>query len=301
MQPYDDSSRRYSYTEYMQGDGAHIRLKLDTDNPISLTDFVGSFTGLGSEFERFIGREKPELRSESEIFVNEVRAGCIEADLVAVFNGALAAGLLPTMVDYIDKGQILTTFVKDLQARLSKYFTPGGREPTASKPEISDFMKTVRAIANDPNGNVHLEAATFEDGVRKVRAQFRFGAPEAREAERQLLDHRAELEMKTDADHERVLLHFVRPSVEAGKPGKKGGERAIIGSLHPKALAVLYASDLAERRVRHELMSVEGNVFRKLFDVDVNVEMSAAGKPIAYRITALHAVIDAPDDSEEAA
>ena len=50
--------------------------------------------------------------------------------------------------------------------------------------------------------------------------------------------------------------------------------------------------------MRHELLEAAGNVFKLLFDVDVNVERSAAGKPIAYRITAVHAVIPSDDEPD---
>jgi hypothetical protein len=47
----------------------------------------------------------------------------------------------------------------------------------------------------------------------------------------------------------------------------------------------------------HEKFQLDGNVFRALFDVSVNVELSAAGRPIAYRITEVHAVLS--DDEDE--
>jgi len=290
---------KFTYKEAMGETGAHIRLKLDTDEPIALSDFVGSFVGLGNQFEKYVGRERPELRASSEFFVKEVRAGCVEADLVVLIGAAGtmgSSGLFSAAVDAIDKAQILTQFVGDVQNRLSKYFKRGGREPTASKGDISDFTKTVAAIARDPRASAIIEAATFEDGNRNVRCAFRFSSENARQAEAELSEHRIELEKKVGATYQRVLLRFVRPSVEFGKPGKKGGERGIIEAIHKKAMSILYASDLAEQRVRHELMAVDGNVFRKYFDVDVNVELSAGGRPIAYRITHLHDVVDGPDE-----
>jgi hypothetical protein len=194
----------------------------------------------------------------------------------------------------IDKGQVLTGFVENLKERLGPYLK-GGRSCDATKPELADYLKTVRAIARDPRAGASLEAAVFDDGERKVRAAFKFSSAEAREAERQIEAHRQDLEAKSDADYSRVLLQFVRPSAEAGKPGKPGGERGIISKLHSKALPVLYASDLAEQRIRHEIIEAE-HVFRRLFDVDVNVETNSVGKPVAYRITAFHTSFDPSDD-----
>jgi len=276
----------------MSGDGAHIRIKLDTEQPVALDDFVGSFVGIGSQFEKFVARQHPDIKADSEFFVKEVRAGCIEADLVAWV--APVVGALPGMsaVDMIDKAQILTTFVKDVERKISAYFRPKGRDPQASKSDLSDYLKTVKAIASDPAASGNIEAATFEADGRRVRAAFRFKSSEAKAAERRIADHRKELEAKVEADQNRVLLRFVRPSVEASKPGKKGGERAVIESIHKRALPVLYASDLAEQRMHHEKLQLEGNIFRALFDVDVNVEVGSAGRPIAYRLKNVYAVID---------
>lgn len=293
-----DSRKRLTYTQGMDGDGAHIRLKLDTEEPMALTDFVGSFTGLGNQFDRFIASEHPGTKMLSEFFVKEVRVGCIEADLLAMVMPIAAAGAIPGVIDTIDKAQVLAQFVNDIRDRISPYFTPGGRAPKATKSDLNDFLKALGGVARDPRASGRLEAAVFEDGKRQVRAAFRFTSAEARTAEQEIEEHRAELTAKTESDYQRVLLRFVRPSVEAGKPGKKGGERGVIEKIHRLAHPILYASDLAEQRVRAEFLATDGNVFRRLFDVDVNVELGSSGRPLAYRIVALHEVIDIEDDEE---
>ncbi|MBB4096977.1 hypothetical protein [Sphingomonas kyeonggiensis] len=268
----------------MGDDSAHVRLTLDTDEPISLSDFVGTFVGIESQFEKFIAAQRPDLRGESEFFVKEVRKGSIEADLIVLAAISAGAGFpeLPGLIDALDKTQILTKFVGDLRDRIAPYFIRGGRDPKASKSDLSDFYKVVSAMVRDPKGRMNLETAVYEDGKRDVRAAFKFSSSDARTAQGEISEHRRELEAKSDSDYERVLLRFVRPSVEKGKPGKKGGERGVIEKLHKRALPIVYASDLAEQRIRHEKLQVEGNVFRTLFDVDVNVELNANGKPLAY-------------------
>lgn len=234
---------------------------------------------------------------DGEFFVKEVRAGCVEADLIAVVAPVIASGSLPGIIDIIDKGQILHKFVADLRDRVSQYFTPGGRDETATRSDLADFHKTVGAIVADPAAAVRIEAAEFVDGERQITSRFRFTAEEARVAQKQIADHRAELDGTTATDYTRVLLQFVRPSVETGKPGRKTGERGIITKIHPRALPILYASDMAEQRIRSEFLE-EGNVFKRLFDVDVNVELSAAKKPKAFRIVHVHSVVDDVDDED---
>jgi len=293
----DAPRRSLSYTELMSKDGAHIRMKLDTHEPVALNDFVGAFVGIGSQFEKFVSREDPSIKAESEFFVKEVRAGCIEADLVAWVAPAFGtlAGIGP--VDLIDKGQILTQFVNTLGNRIGRYFARGGRDPSATKGDLSDFHKSVSAIARDPRAVGRIESAVFEDGERKIRSAFKFTAAQAETALQEIDQHRIELEARSEHNEARVLLRFVRPSIEAGKPGKKGGERGVIESVAKKALPILYASALAEERMRHEKMQLDGNVFRALFDVSVNIELSSSGRPLAYRITEVHAVLE--DDEED--
>lgn len=286
-----------TYKSGMGEEGAHIRLKLDTEEPVALSEFVGEFVGIGNQFAKFIARERPELKTDSEFYIKEVRSGCIEADLVMwLAPGSLALFTATTRaIDIIDKGQILAKFVDDVGNKIGRYFRPGGRAPGVAKSDLADFLKTTKAIATDPNGSIKLEAAVYEDGKRQVKAAFKFTSSEAKQAEVEIASHRKELEATT-GDNQRALLSFVRPSVEAGKPGKKGGERGIIESLNKRALPVLYASEMAEQRMLHEKMQLDGNVFRALFDVSVNVEMSSIGKALAYRITDVHAVIDGEDD-----
>lgn len=287
-----------TYKSGMGEEGAHIRLKLDTEEPVALSDFIGEFVGIGNQFAKFVARERPELKADSEFYIKEVRSGCIEADLVMwLAPGSLALFTATTKaIEYIDKGQILAKFVDDVGGKIGQYFKIGGRASSATKSDLSDFLKTTKAIANDPHGSIRLEAAVYEDGKRQVKAAFKFTNSEARIAEGEIANHRLELEATT-GDNQRALLRFVRPSVEAGKPGKKGGERGVIDALHKRALPVLYISEMAEQRMMHEKMQLDGNVFRALFDVSVNVEMSSIGKPLAYRVTDVHAVIDGEDDA----
>lgn len=291
-----DSRTNPTYTDYMKGDGAHIRLKLDTDQPIALGDFVGAFVGLGSQFEKFVAHEYPAFKADSEFFVKDVRDGCIVAELVTMIGlGGMSLLAEPAVVNAIDRAQILSKFVGDLRDKIGKYFKPGGRAPTATKSDVVEWAKIVGGTARDPKASARLEAAYYEDGERKIRSMLVFTANEARTAEHELGAHRRELEAKTDDNHSRVLLRFVRPSIEGGKPGKTTGERAIIDKIHLKPLPVVYASDLAEQRIHDEMRLADDNIFRKLFDVDVNVEMSASEKPRAYRIKHVHTVIDSED------
>lgn len=283
---------KISYSNLMGESTPHIVLRLNTKQPIELGDFVHAFTALANEYERFVKANHPDLADQATVYVKQVREGSIEAEL---WNAALVAG--GYAISQMDQILILEQFVGQYGKRLGSFFRPGGRLADAAKKELNDFMGQVAAIANDPNGTAEIAAATYEDKERKVRAAVKFNSLQAKTAEREIAAQKQEMENKTAADHERVLMRFVRPSIEKVHSHKRTGERALIEAVHNKPLAVLYASDMARERIQHEMKDGEANVFHLLFDVDVNVEMSG-GKPIAYRIMAVHDITDAPDGDE---
>jgi hypothetical protein len=96
-----------------------------------------------------------------------------------------------------------------------------------------------------------------------------------------------------------VMMVFTRSDVTSVPVGKSTGERVRIEAVSDRRLPLIYASDLAEQQIKAEITDAFDNVYRKGFIVDVNVE-SRQGRPIAYRVTNLHQVIDLPDDLDVA-
>jgi hypothetical protein len=185
-------------------------------------------------------------------------------------------------------------FVTTIKEKITRYIH-GERVDVASKSDLADFNKTVAAIANDPDGKARIQAAYFEDGERKIREAFVFDTSDARSAEKAIAEHRLELEKRTADTHDRVLMRFVRSSIQMAKTGKRSGELVIIDAISDRPLPIVYASELAEQRIKHEIKEADENVFKKAFEVRVSVELVNA-KPAAYRVMEVYQVIDLPDD-----
>jgi len=267
---------------------AHIVLNIQTKNPIELGDFVSAFTSIASQYEKFVRSNYPDMSGEANIFVREVRAGSIEADLIPWALQGLSA-----VVNVIEQIQIVDKFVRTYGGRLSTYIG-GSKEAEATRSDLKDFMGAVSAIANDPNGRATLQAVAFEDGKRKIKAAITFNTLEARQAQLQIDDQRLMLESSASADHQRVLMLFKQSNVKDTAMGKRTGERVTIEGISSRDLPLIYASDLAEQRIKHEVREADDNVYKKGFIVDVNVQL-IGGKPVGYRVTNLHQVIDLPD------
>jgi hypothetical protein len=269
-------------------DLAHIVLNIQTKNPIELSDFVSAFTSIASQYEKFVRTNYPELSGHAEMFVREVRAGSIEADLIPWALQGLSA-----VVNVIEQIQIVDKFVRTYGGRLSTYIG-GSKVPEATRSDLKDFMGAVTAIANDPNGRATLQAIAFEDGKKKIKAAITFNTSEARQAQSEIEDQQLLLDASASADYQRVLMVFKQSNVKDTAMGKRTGERVVIEEISPRELPLIYASDLAEQRIKHEVREADDNVYKKGFIVDVSVQL-VGGKPAGYRVTNVHQVIDLPD------
>jgi len=107
-----------SYSQLMGEQTPFITLQIDTDEPIELADFVGAFTSLANEFERFVSITYPEAKSDPRMYVREVRHGSVEADIITGLTG-LAAYAANSM----DQVMILEDFVRRWGARFRSLVT----------------------------------------------------------------------------------------------------------------------------------------------------------------------------------
>jgi hypothetical protein len=266
----------------------HIVLNIQTTRPIELDDFVSAFSSIASQYDKFVRSQYPELSGDAKIYVREVRAGSIEADLIPWAIQGLSA-----VVNVIEQIQIVEKFVRTYGAVLGKYLD-GSKETNATRTDLKDFMGAVSAIANDPKGRSTVQAVAYEDGKKKIKAALAFDTSQAREAQRQIENHKLLLESATSADHQRVLMTFKQSNVKDIAMGKRTGERVAIEDISPRDLPLIYASELAEQRIKHEVREADENVYKKGFIVDVNVQV-VGGRPAGYRVTNLHQVIDLPE------
>ncbi|WJR66947.1 hypothetical protein QTA58_22610 [Neorhizobium sp. CSC1952] len=277
---------RISYSQLMGEQKAILTLKLDTEEPVELRDFVGAFTSLANEFERFIDAEFPDAHSDPKMFVREVRRGSIEADILTGLTIAVA---------HLDQVMVLEDFIRRwgerFKALVSGNYAPGQLETTS---ELKDWADTVRSIAADPIASHRLQVAKFEDGNREIKASFSFTTPEARTALQNIEDRRQALTKPDHNAHERALMVFTRSDINDADVGKSSGERVRIEEISEKSLPLMYGSEIAEARIKHEIREADENVYKKGFVVDVVVKLRN-GKPVAYSVTNVHEVLDLPD------
>lgn len=288
----------YSYSDFMSGENPYLIMNIDTKNPIELSEFVGGFTSLSRQYERFLKVERPDLSKEAQIYVREVRAGSIEVDLLPWLMGAggTAIGTGVWVLDKMDKIQILEKFINDYKVKFNR-FKSGNFDKDVPASELKDWSDAVTAIATDENGNKTLSLATYEDGKKQIRAAFQFNTQDARKVRKVIDAKLIDMGQKTHPSQERVLMVYTRADINEAATNKKSGERVIINSIAKKHIPIMYSSELAEAQIKHELRTSE-YPFKLGFVVDVFVETNAAGKAIAYAVTDFHSTIDLSDDED---
>lgn len=284
------------YDEIMGRAAAHIILKIKTKNPIELGDFVSEFTSVASQYDKFIRESHPDPLPDARIFVKQVKKGSIIAELLPFAPFAILGA--HEIVTNLEQINAVNEFVRNYGNKIKTYFKKGGEVEGASRSDLKDFMGSLASIANDPDGSASLEACVFEDGKKKIRAAVKFTTREAVRAVEHLEEHRKKLERKDSADYPRVLMVFRQANVRDSAIGKRTGEWVLIEDIADRELPLIYASDLAEQRIKHEIREADDNLFKKGFVVDINVQ-TKGGRPVGYRVTNLHQVIDLPGDSDD--
>lgn len=266
-----------------------IVITLDTKEPIEIGNFVAVFTSISNQYTRFISENYPELAPDAKVFIQEIEKGSIIAHLIP-FMPLLGMESFVPMAQQIDT---VVDFVNKYAVKIGGFVT-GVIDANANSRDLKDFLGTVSAIASDPDGKSSLEAAWYENGRRDVRAALTFNTHQAREAVRNI---EAQQRLLDDRGHEprtRVLMVFTQSNIKISPVEKRTGERVVIEDISPNELPLIYASDLAEQQIKHEIREADENVYKKGFIVDISIQTKSE-RPVAYRVVNLHQVIDLPD------
>lgn len=273
---------------YLDQSNVVLTLTLDNSQPIELGAFVNAFTSLASDYRRSL--EESGLDGNAEIFVTEVRSGSIIADLLPMVTTAFP--VIASSMAQVGQAVDFVNGWKDRFEKLTEGIVPSG----LSRSDLKVIANTVEAVARDPNASQKLEVVTFEDNKRQVKAAFKFDTSSARHISETIEGEFRRLDEKSDVPENRVLMYFTRSDIGNVPIDKRSGEKVVISSISDKALPIMYASSLAEQRIKHEIREARENIFKKAFSVDVSVEYRGE-KPIVYKILEVHQILDLPDDT----
>ena len=265
----------------------HITITLErTDEVIDLVDFAAMFAGLGSQFDEFIKERNPEVHGHARMGIRKLQEGSIIAELAAV--------IVPDAIATMDSAVIMRDFLTLLRGRYGT-LSRGRYLEGAKKRDLRAVVESVGAIAKDANAKATYEHLQYDkNGKLESEERFSLETNMARTisdtAEKQKID----LDKTEGVDHLKVSMVFTRADVGDSPLDRRSGEQVLIEELSEQSLALIYQSELAERRIKSEIRDA-GSVFRKGFVVNVNVRRRH-NKPIAYALVHVEDVFDLPED-----
>ncbi len=273
------------YSQAMLEGKNFIELKIELREPAELYDLVASFTAVASQFDDYIRNEHPNLvDGDSKIYVKQIRAGSIVAELLP---------FIQPLIQNMDSALIVDGFIKRYGGILQKYLR-GKQEEAATKGDLNDFMGQVAAIAKDPNGSLTIASAEYRKTKTTTRASVQFNTEDAKKIESFARAHQKQIEAKAYEVQKNVLMVFWQSNVKETETGKRTGEKAIIEEVSDKPLAVVYDSEIAEGKIKHETKDGDRNLYKLGFYVTCRVERLRS-RPVAYRISEVHEIIELPD------
>jgi hypothetical protein len=197
---------------------------------------------------------------------------------------------MPIINEY-DKIKPVIDFIKNLKFAFDLLKIPGGRIPDCSTARLKNLNDMVAAVANDSSGALRIAARHKEKGVLQEIVVER---DEARVIQSNILLQKKELIDPNSMKYEGVLMYLYQSSVDNAKIGKKGSEKGVVERVDNVPRPIIYASDDAASRIKAEIFRPDGNPYKKLFVVNVDVEF-VSGVPKAYRILNVSDVLDMDD------
>lgn len=261
-------------------DAARIEIIIQNHEPIELNDFIATLAGFAREYQSTIQRSNSEASvEETKLVISEIRKGSTIIELVPI--------LLPLINEY-DKVKPVIDFLKDLKFGLDLLKMPGGRLPDPTTSRLKSINDMVTAVAKDSSGNLRIAARHKEKGVSQ---EILIERDEARIVQANIAAQRLEIDDKSAVEYPSVLMRLHQSSISDATVGKRTSEKGIIGRLDDVPRPLIYASDLAGRKIKDEILRPNGNPYNKLFVVDVDVEM-VGSIPKAYRIRNVNDIIE---------
>lgn len=246
-----------------------LEITINNTKPVVLTDLTLALLGVGQQFERFIENETAEQdRTNSELFVKEVRAGSIIVELVAQ--------VIPVAPLLWQGGSLFEWLIhaKSVIEWLNGKLTSPPKDLT--KQDLKQWNNILEPIAKDNGSQLNF---TVSSGGTVVN-QFFINSEQANAAQNAIhrqIDHLSEPD--AHIQRKRVMLWYQTKFDDLSQTGNK----AIIETISKSPVKVIFENNA----VKKALMAGDSRfpkAWHKLaYIVDVRVE-TVQGVPKVYNI-----------------
>lgn len=254
-----------------------LRIHIENSQPIEISDFTKTMNGIGGLFSSFAqrnGKSKEEVNAK--LYVSKIQKGSIDIHLIEIAS----VGIIP----FMENSNLILDFAKHIKSIYDYYVKGESERPELSMYDLKNIHDLVSVPSNDRKGKMSIQV--IEGNVDKIifsgcTFNNTDGNSSQNQVDKELALMRKVLPSEDIRERQLMTIYQVR------KDGTPAGNKGVIDAISDKKLGLLFDSDELENKILHS----EENPMRKAYYVDV-VILTANGKPAAYKVLALHDVID---------
>lgn len=257
-----------------------LLFKVTHSKPIEMKDFVATMNSLAYLFEGFVKENADSTEGrKAKLYVEKIEQGCIEIFLQEVVTACA--------IPFIENFNPIMCFAEYLGG-LVKNAILGRNETKLSISELKALSDLFSINAADPHGITEF-GAIKRDNPNYSFNNCTFNFQDSNTAQNQVKRaiEEKELESPTEKVYERQLMTIfqMRRNMDTNT-----GNKATIDVLSKKPLSIVFETD----ELKRQILNNDENPTKQAYLVDVVIQ-TIGGKPVAYKVMALHDVIPMED------
>ena len=240
-------------------DGNRLEIVFNNTAPVALTDFTLSLLAISNDFEEFIEDEMPRdaTHVRGELLVKEVRTGSIVIELMAQ--------ALPIIPLLWEGGAILewANYAKDTLMWLVGKTEQPSRNIT--KHDLKNWHSILEPVAKDNGSQLNFNVTSGGQVVN----HFHIGSKEANAAQNKIRREIGIIEEPTDHTFKKRVMTWYQAKFDQQS---QTGNRAIIESISPKPLRVIFDNNAVRAQMYEQGLSLKRPWHELAYVVDVQVQ-----------------------------
>ncbi|MCI7417561.1 MAG: hypothetical protein MST08_17880 [Parabacteroides distasonis] len=254
-----------------------LRIHIKNSQPVDVSDFTKTMSAFGTLFSNFAQKNgKSKEEANAKLYVSKIIEGSIDIHLVELASLAV--------IPFVENSNLILDFAKHIKSIYDYFVLSKGDEPELNVPELKGVHDMVSIPANDRNGLMTVQVINDNAG-NVIFEGCTFNHIEGNGIQNQsdnVLKERKALSNEGDIYRKQLMTIY-----QVRKDGTDRGNKGVIDAISDRKLGLVFDSDILE----DEILRSAQNPMLKGYIVDVIVQ-TVLGKPAAYKIMALHDVID---------
>lgn len=254
-----------------------LRIHIKNSQPVDVSDFTKTMSAFGTLFSNFAQKNgKSKEEANAKLYVSKIIEGSIDIHLVELASLAV--------IPFVENSNLILEFAKHIKSIYDYFVLSKGDKPELNVPELKGVHDMVSIPANDRNGLMTVQVINDNAG-NVIFEGCTFNHIEGNGIQNQsdnALKERKALSNEGDIYRKQLMTIY-----QVRKDGADRGNKGVIDAISDRKLGLVFDSDTLE----DDILRSAQNPMLKGYIVDVIVQ-TVLGKPAAYKIMALHDVID---------